>query len=109
MMAVIGTFTATRDGGWAGTIRTLMIDVKVRLVPNDNRDNMRVPDFRVFAGGSEVGAAWRERTSDESPREYLRMRLDDPSFQEPISVAVFASPDGSTAHVVWNRVRSIQM
>ncbi|MEQ8393674.1 MAG: DUF736 family protein [Gammaproteobacteria bacterium] len=108
-MAVIGTFTATKDGGWAGTIRTLMIDVKVRLVPNDNRDNLRVPDFRVYAGGSEVGAAWRERTGDESSREYLRVRLDDPCLPESISVAMFASSDGSTAQIVWNRRRSIQM
>src|SRR3546814_7860367 len=42
--------TLCRSGGWAGTIRTLTIDVKARFVPNDNRDNERAPDFRVFAG-----------------------------------------------------------
>ena len=56
-MAIIGTFTPTKDGGWTGTIRTLTIDVKARFVPNDNRDNDRAPDFRVFAGRSELGAA----------------------------------------------------
>ena len=62
-MSIIGTFTPTKDGGWAGTIRTLTIDVKARFVPNDNRDSERAPEFRIFAGRSELGAAWRERPS----------------------------------------------
>src|SRR3546814_10585510 len=40
-MSVIGTFTPVKDGGWAGTIRTLTIEVKARFVPNDNRDSER--------------------------------------------------------------------
>ena len=54
-MSIIGTFTPTKDGGWTGTIRTLTIDVKARFVPNDNRDNDRAPDFRVFAGARNSG------------------------------------------------------
>ncbi|MEJ1968429.1 MAG: DUF736 family protein [Rhizomicrobium sp.] len=36
-MAIIGTFTPTKEGGWSGAIRTLTIDVKAKFVPNDNR------------------------------------------------------------------------
>ena len=61
-MATIGTFVPTKDGGWTGHIRTLMIDVKVRLVPNDNKENEAAPAFRVFAGDAEIGAAWRKRS-----------------------------------------------
>jgi len=104
-MSIIGTFTRTKDGGWIGTIRTLAIDVKVRFIPNDNRDNERAPEFRVFSGRSELGAAWRERTSGENPREYLNVRLDDPSLSEPISVAMFEAADGRTAQLVWARRR----
>src|SRR3546814_17551370 len=55
-MSVIGTFTPAKDGGWAGSIHTLTINAKVRLVPNDNRDNENAPVFR------EIGrASCRER------------------------------------------------
>lgn len=102
-MSVIGTFTPAKDGGWTGTIRTLTIDVKARLVPNDNRDNDRAPEFRIFAGRSELGAAWREQTSGENPRDYLSVRLDDPGLPEPISAAMFEAADGRTAQLVWTR------
>jgi uncharacterized protein (DUF736 family) len=102
-MSMIGTFTATKDGGWVGTIRTLTIDVKARFVPNDNQDSERAPAFRIFAGRSELGAAWRERSSGETPRDYLSVRLDDPSLAEPISAAMFEAADGKEAQLVWNR------
>ena len=102
-MSVIGTFTPTKDGGWAGTIRTLTIDVKARFVPNDNQDRKSAPAFRIFAGRSELGAAWRERTSGENPREYLSVRLDDPSLPEAISAAMFEGAAGKEAQLVWNR------
>ncbi len=105
-MAVIGTFAATKDGGWAGTIHTLTIDVRARFIPNDNRENDRAPVFRVFAGRSEIGAAWRERTSGDDSREYLSVRLDDPSLSEPISAAMFEVTDGKEAQLVWSRRRS---
>ncbi len=37
-MANIGTFTADKDG-FTGTLRTLTLNVKVKLVPNDKGDN----------------------------------------------------------------------
>ena len=104
-MSVIGTFTPTKGGGWAGTIRTLTIDVKARFVPNDNQDRERAPAFRIFAGRSELGAAWRERTAGDNPREYLSVRLDDPSLPEPISAAMFEDADGRESQLVWNRRR----
>ena len=105
-MSVIGRFTPNKEGGWIGTIRTLTIDVKARFVPNDNRDNEHAPAFRIFAGTSELGAAWRQHTSGENPREYLSVRLDDPSLPDGISAALFEVEDESAAHLVWNRRRS---
>ena len=102
-MSVIGTFKPDRDGGWSGTIRTLTIDVKVRFVPNDNRSSERAPAFRIYAGHSELGAAWRQRTNGENPREYLSVRLDDPSLPNPFFAAMFESPDGREAELSWNR------
>lgn len=58
-MAVIGTFSAIKDG-YAGTIRTLTVSTKVRLVANDHKESDGAPDFRIFAGAAEIGAAWRK-------------------------------------------------
>ena len=84
-MVQIGSFTLAKDGGWTGSIRTLTIDAKVRLVPNDNRENENAPAFRIFVGQSRIGEAWEARTSGDNPKYYLRLRLDDPSLNEPIS------------------------
>lgn len=102
-MAVIGTFVPTKEGGWVGNIRTLLIDVKVRFVPNDNQANEAAPAFRVFAGDSEIGAAWRKRSSGEQPREYLSVTLQDPALPEGISAALFESSKPGEFQLVWNR------
>jgi uncharacterized protein (DUF736 family) len=105
-MSVIGTFSPAKDGGWVGTIRTLTIEVKARFVPNDNQGSERAPAFRVFAGRSEIGAAWREHSSGENGRDYLSVRLDDPSLAEPISAAMFENAEGKEAQLIWNRRRT---
>jgi uncharacterized protein (DUF736 family) len=105
-MAIIGTFAPANDGGWVGAIRTLTIDAKVRLVPNDDRTSKKAPAFRVFVGNSRIGDAWEARTAGLTPKDYLRVRLDDPALHAPINAALFASEDGSGAHLLWNRRKS---
>jgi uncharacterized protein (DUF736 family) len=105
-MSVIGTFTPAKDGGWTGIIHTLTINAKLRFVPNDNRDSDNAPAFRIFIGRSRVGDAWPARSNGENPKDYLRVRLDDPSLPEPLSAALFQSDDGNGAQLVWNRRRA---
>jgi uncharacterized protein (DUF736 family) len=102
-MAIIGTFTQAKDGGWIGTIRTLTIDAKVRLVPNDDRTSKKAPAFRVFAGNSRIGDAWEARTGGLNPKCYLKVKLDDPVLPEPITVAMFPSETEESAHLLWTR------
>jgi uncharacterized protein (DUF736 family) len=104
-MSVIGTFAPNKEGGWIGTIHTLTINTKVRLVPNDNRDSENAPAFRVFLGKSRIGDAWEARSTGEKPRDYLKIRLDDPSLAEPLNAAFFQSEDGTAAQLVWHRRR----
>ena len=106
MSYVIGTFTPTKDGGWSGHLRTLTIDAKLRLVPNDNRDNEHAPAFRVYAGKSRVGDAWAARTNGEAPKEFLRVTLDGPDFAEPFQAALFPPDEGQEAQLVWRRRKS---
>lgn len=99
-MAQIGAFTL-KDGAWTGTIRTMTINVKAQLVPNKEKAN-GAPDFRLYAGGAELGAAWRQDSKDgETP--YLAVKLDDPSFSKPMRAAFFENENEGTGVMVWNR------
>lgn len=99
-MATIGSFTAIPDG-YTGTIRTLTVNVKAKIVANDQKKSESAPDFRVYAGRAELGAAWKAQTNGDERRDYLSVQLDDPSFPEPIRAALFE--DEGAAYLVWNR------
>ena len=47
-MAQIGTFTRGEDGVFNGTIRTLSLNVKARLIPADSSSNEKAPALRVL-------------------------------------------------------------
>ena len=99
----IGIFTPTKDGGWSGSIRTLTLDAKLRLVPNDDRTSDKTPAFRVLVGNFRIGDAWESQTTGDTPKPYLRLRLDDPSLSEPLTAALFPSDTGDKAQLVWKR------
>lgn len=102
-MSTIGHFTLAKDGGWIGIIRTLTVNAKVRLVPNDNRDHDGAPAYRLLLGHNCVGEAWEAQTRGEEPRAYLRVRFDDPALLQPISAALLPTEGGAAAKLIWNR------
>jgi uncharacterized protein (DUF736 family) len=100
-MSQIGSFTRGNDGTFTGTIKTLAIDAKARLIPSDPASTSdKAPDLRVLVSGVEIGAAWR-RTSKEN-RTYHSVKLDDPSFTAPIYANLFEGNDGEYA-LIWSR------
>ncbi|KUY53867.1 DUF736 domain-containing protein [Burkholderia sp. RF2-non_BP3] len=103
-MANIGTFTAEKDG-FTGTLRTLMLNVKVKLIPNDKGDNEKAPDYRLQAAGHDFGAAWKK--TSEAKREYLSVTLDDPSFPATVYARLIENEDG-TYDLIWSRSRPQQ-
>lgn len=103
-MATIGTFTRNADGSFSGEIITLSVqstDVHIRPVADRSSDS--APSHHVLVGRAEIGAAWEKRAGDD--REYLSLKLDDPSFAAPIYAKLFAEPDGKTHLLVWTRQR----
>jgi uncharacterized protein (DUF736 family) len=81
-MANIGTFKKS-GSEFQGEIVTLSVQTKgVRIVPEANRANDNAPSHRVYVGRAEIGAAWSKRSSEG--RDYLSVKLDDPSFNAPI-------------------------
>ena len=102
-MATIGSFKKV-GGEFQGEIVTLSVRAKgVRIVPEDNRTNENAPTHRVFVGRAEIGAAWSKRS--EEGRDYLSLKLDDPSFTAPIYANLFDDQDGEGYTLIWSRSR----
>ncbi|QND23704.1 DUF736 domain-containing protein (plasmid) [Rhizobium leguminosarum bv. viciae] len=99
-MATIGIFTAS-ENGFTGSIRTLALNVKARIARVENPSD-KGPHFRIYAGNVELGAA-RQKRSNESDRDYLSVKLDDPSFPAPI-YATLSEVEGEDGYqLIWSR------
>ncbi len=78
-MAAIGYVTKLEDGRYKGELKTLSIRAEIIMTPNADKANENQPDYRVFAEGIEVGAAW-VRTSESSGKEYVSLSIAAPEF-----------------------------
>ena len=97
-MATIGTFTRSGDG-FTGSVATLTLDANVQVRPAEKTSD-KAPDFRLFAGRADFGAAWT-KTSNEK-RDYLSVRLDDPSLPSPI-LANLCEMENGEFDLIWSR------
>jgi uncharacterized protein (DUF736 family) len=101
-MATIGTFKKSGTNEFTGEILTLSVQAKnVRIVPEANRTNDNAPSHRVLVGRAEIGACW-SKCSNEG-RDYLAVKLDDPSFTAPIYANLFDDEDGESYSLIWSR------
>ena len=102
-MATIGTFKKYGTE-LQGEIVTLSVQTKnVRIVPEPNRASENAPSHRIFVGRAEIGAAWSKRSAEN--RDYLSVKLDDPSFNAPIYANLFDDEDGDGFTLIWSRGR----
>src|SRR5262245_2392720 len=100
-MANIGTFKKSGDD-FQGEIVTLSLRSRgVRIVPEINRMSDNAPSHRVYVGRAEIGAAWSKRSNEG--RDYLSVKLDDPSFMAPIYANLVE--DGEPFALIWSRTR----
>ncbi|NQE61508.1 DUF736 domain-containing protein [Caulobacter sp. RHG1] len=96
-MITIGYFR--RDGeGFAGRMATLGLDVAITLTPAD-KFSAKAPDFLAFASERECGAAWKV---SDAIGTLLSLKLDDPTWPEPIGARIMAAEDG-VLPLVWIR------
>jgi uncharacterized protein (DUF736 family) len=100
-MATIGSFKKSGNE-YTGEILTLALQAKnVRIVPEPNRSNDNAPSHRVFVGGAEVGAGWEKRSNER--RDYLGLKLDDPSFPAPIYANLVQDEGTDSYALIWSR------
>src|SRR5262245_44419555 len=100
-MPVIGTFSPV-ETGYAGSIATLTLKADVAILANPPKEGRNLPDFRVMAGGTEIGVAWR-RTNQSAQKVVLRVKLDDPTLPEPIWAALLEPGADGFFRLVWRR------
>jgi uncharacterized protein (DUF736 family) len=98
-MTTIGTFTSA-ENGFNGSIRTLAINVKARITRVESPSD-KGPHFRVYAGSAELGAAWQK--TSEHGRDYLSVKLDDPSFSAPIYAMLSEVEGEDSLQLIWSR------
>ena len=101
-MALIGSFKKT-GRIFEGELNTLAVQAKgVRIVPEDSKASDKSPDYRVFVGRAEIGAAWTKESNEG--RAYLGLKLDDPSFTAPIFANLFDDEGEDTYSLIWSRL-----
>ncbi|WIW44562.1 DUF736 domain-containing protein [Bradyrhizobium sp. 62B] len=101
-MANIGAFKKIGND-FQGEIITLSLQVRGVRIAEINRSNDNAPSHRIYLGRSEIGAAWSKRS--EEGRDYLALKLDDPSFIAPIYANLFDDEGGEGYTLLWSRPR----
>jgi uncharacterized protein (DUF736 family) len=103
IMATIGTFHRSETGEISGSVKTLTLNVKsVKFVPAEG-DTENGPDYRVLSSAVEFGAAWKKQS--DKGNAYLSVKLDDPSFANPI-YASLVETEGEELALIWSRRRA---
>jgi len=77
-MPAIGQVILNKNGGYSGALKTLTINVAIEFLPNQDKQSERAPDFHIYSGPIEVGAAWCRIGKDSG---------------DPYVSAVFAAPE----------------
>ena len=104
---IIGNFTHnTAQDTYTGELATLGIGTRKVVFQPNKATGDKAPAYRVVSqsktGDVEFGAAWKKRS--EEGREYLSVKLDDPTFGQPFNCAVVASNDSTEKLIlVWSR------
>lgn len=105
-MSAIGYVTKKEDGSYSGNISTMSVKTPISIVPNKSKEHEKQPDFRVFARGAEVGAAWN-RKGKVSGKSYVSVCLTAPEFGERkiyANLGPAAGQDDPDVHaLIWNQ------
>ena len=108
-MANIGYINKTDEGGLVGKIDTLAFSATIGL-RRFMSDNAKAPKYEVMAltptrTWVKIGALFEQsiRSSGES---FYQGRIDDPSMDRPMDIALFANDDGY--NISWTRRRARQ-
>jgi uncharacterized protein (DUF736 family) len=100
-MATIGTFEHIGESEYLGDIFTLSLRAKNVRIVSVSRINENAPSHRIYVDQVEIGAGWSRRSNEG--RDYLSVKLDDPSFNAPIYANLVHDDGAQTCSLVWSR------
>nr|WP_255643144.1 DUF736 domain-containing protein [Acidocella sp. KAb 2-4] len=75
----------------------------VRIVPEANRTSDNAPSHRIYVSKADLGAGWSKRSAEG--RDYISVKLDDPSFSAPIYANLFGDEGSDGYTLIWSRSR----
>ena len=101
-MATVGTFTKNENGaGFTGAVKTLTSTSRPSSSPP------RAKASAALTSASSQGPPSSARPGRRPParrkREYLSVKLDDPSFPAPIYASLVEGEDGEAHNLIWSR------
>lgn len=81
-MAIIATFTKQENGSFRGMLASPLFNGKAAIVPIEKSGD-KAPDYRVYLGKYEFGAAWNATGKDGRSR-FISVKLT-PHFLPALS------------------------
>ncbi|WP_298307338.1 DUF736 domain-containing protein [uncultured Erythrobacter sp.] len=80
MAQALGYVTQTDEGGFEGTLATMSLKKRIRILPNTTKESAAQPDFRIYTEDRvEIGGGWT-RTGKNSGNEYISLTFAAPEF-----------------------------
>lgn len=105
-MPAIGYVTKDENGTFRGQLKTLSIRAEITINANTRKANDAQPDYRVYSGDVEIGAAWNRR-SESSGNSYVSLSLAAPEFgPRRLYANLGRAADGGDDRyaIIWNPV-----
>ena len=100
---MIGHFSEREDGALIGHIRTMFFKSDKVVFEPSQLTGEKAPTFRVYTGDEiEIGAAW-QRAAKETGSIYYDVKLDDPTFAQPVWARLAQAKNGKGYLLVWER------
>jgi uncharacterized protein (DUF736 family) len=112
-MSAIGILTASNrpnpaNSEYEGNIRTLELNLEIRLIPKEDKRSDRAPDFVVEDKGKvgqwvNIGSAWWKETTqkDGSIARFISISIEDPSMSETLHCTAFLDSSGNEWVITW--------
>jgi len=80
MAQALGYVTKIETGGYEGTLSTMSLKKRIRILPNRAKETEAQPDFRVYTEDRvEIGGGWN-RVGKNSGNPYVSLTFAAPEF-----------------------------
>lgn len=106
MAQALGYVTQTDTGGFEGTLATMSLRKRIRILPNAAKETAAQPDFRIYTEDRvEIGGGWH-RVGKTSGNAYVSLTFAAPEFGPAKVYAnlgrAAGQDDAGVMAILWN-------